>query len=265
MFQCQVVRSRSNSCLETWTARWQEESLCLSSSCCSLRFCFCYFGPSIGDACRTLRIAPPSPSENIPMWYEVKPLTHLRGCLNFTHQPDREHEGLMWCNSSSTHPPFMELVLKPMTAASLTRFIKPQVRNLWSLLFEISWGNKCCVHSAEPPETWSYESDWDVKLLSRAFLQHHIFRLLFLRFVPLTGSDDKICCVSDIKLSHVCHLSAEVTVVSHGELFWMWCRFLWFQYSCHVVNSRSWSPQTQLSLMSWFYYLTHWFLFSSCL
>lgn len=143
VFQCQVVRSRSNSCLETWTARWQEESLCLSSSCSSLRFCFCYFGPSIGDACRTLRITPPSPSENIPTWYEVKLLTHLRSCLNFTHQPDRDHEGLMWCNkalcgnnSSSTHPPFMVVVvLEPMTAVSLTRFIKPQVRNLWIVFY----------------------------------------------------------------------------------------------------------------------------------
>lgn len=53
--------------------------------------------------------------------------------------------------------------------------------------------------------------------LSTAFLQLHIFRLLFLRFVQLTGSDDKICGVSDVKLGHVCHLSAEVTVVSHGE------------------------------------------------
>lgn len=218
MFQCQVVRSRSNSCLETWTARWQEESLCLSSSCCSLRFCFCYFGPSIGDACRTLRIAPPSPSENNPMWYEVKPLTHLRGCLNFTHQPDREHEGLMWCNSSSTHPPFMELVLKPMTAASLTRFIKPQVRNLWIVF--------CLKFHEEINAVFILLN----RLKHEAMSQTEMLNCCLERFCSITYSD---CCFWGLFRSQVQMIKSVVSQI----LNWVMCvislqRLLWF----HMVS-----------------------------
>lgn len=84
-FQSLMVRSLSSSCLEMWTADWQEESQQRSCYCSYHRFCFCCFEPS-GDVSNKQTVTNTlSPSENIPMWYELKLLyyplpTRLR-CL----------------------------------------------------------------------------------------------------------------------------------------------------------------------------------------
>lgn len=78
-----MVHSLSSSCLEMWTAGWQEESQQWSCYCFYHQFCFCCFEPS-GDVSdkQTLTNMQLSPSENIPTWYKLKLLHyHLPTCL----------------------------------------------------------------------------------------------------------------------------------------------------------------------------------------